>query len=138
MTTLNATVSRIASVAAIIDLETMYYEDERSLLGYVLYYMVAPFQNVSLYDGRDACGGDGWKVDDVTNFQRNSTRIQLFMSHLKPYTQYAFYIKTYTIASEKRGGQTLIQYFRTNPDKPEPVRKLTASSNGSYQIVSCR
>lgn len=33
--------------------------DTRTLLGYVVYYLEAPYQNVSLYDGRDACGGDG-------------------------------------------------------------------------------
>jgi len=29
------------------------------LLGYVIYYLEAPNKNVSLFDGRDACGGDG-------------------------------------------------------------------------------
>lgn len=58
------------------------------------------------------------------------------MSRLEPYTQYAYYIKTYTIASEPYGGQTNIQYLTTDPDKPDPVRRLTALSNGSSEIVS--
>lgn len=33
----------------------------RTLLGYVVYYMeVPPDVNVSMNDGRDACGGDGY------------------------------------------------------------------------------
>lgn len=34
-------------------------EDDRSLLSYVVYYIPAKFQNVTLWDGRDACGNDG-------------------------------------------------------------------------------
>lgn len=135
VTTLHAKVVNIASVAAIIDLDAMKFEDERVLLGYVLHYIVSPYQNVTLYDGRDACGGDGWKIEDVTKFNRNDPTIPVFISRLKPYTQYAYYIKTYTIASEPYGGQTEIQYFKTLPDKPDSVRKLTAASNGSNEIV---
>lgn len=76
-----------------------------------------------------------WKIEDVTGFDRDVPEIQVFMARLKPYTQYAYYIKTYTIASEPYGGQSDIQYFTTKPDKPETVRKLTAASNGSNEIV---
>lgn len=34
---------------------------------------------------------------------------------LKPYTQYAYYVKTYTMASESNGAQSDIDYFRTMP-----------------------
>ena len=34
--------------------------DDRKLLGYVVSWIEAPFQNVTLYDGRDYCGGDGY------------------------------------------------------------------------------
>lgn len=57
------------------------------------------------------------------------------MTHLTPYTQYAYFIKTYTIASEPYGGQTPIQYFTTQPAKPQPVRSLTAQSDDSSEIV---
>lgn len=136
VTALHAKVVDVASVAAIIDVDAMKFEDDRVLLGYVLHYIVSPYQNVTFYDGRDACGGDGWKVEDITKFDRNGTIVNVFMSRLKPYTQYAYYIKTYTIASEPYGGQTDIQYFTTLPDKPDPVRKLISASNGSNEIVS--
>lgn len=137
VTELKARVIKSMPTVALIELTPLSYDDDRALLGYILYYMVAPFQNVTMYDGRDACGGDGWKVDDIVNLPKNSSTIPILVSHLKPYTQYAYYIKTYTIASEPIGGQTKIQYFRTQPDEPEPVRRLIVMSNGSYEIVSC-
>jgi len=33
--------------------------DPRTLLAYVVSYVKAPSQNMTYYDGRDACGGDG-------------------------------------------------------------------------------
>lgn len=39
------------------------------------------------------------------------------LTGLNPYTQYALYIKTYTIATVKDGGQSPIQYFRTDADR---------------------
>lgn len=33
--------------------------DKRQLLGYIISHIEAPHQNVTYYDGRDACGGDG-------------------------------------------------------------------------------
>lgn len=59
VTLLKVIVVEIASVAAILTCEAMKYQDERVLLGYVLHYIPAQHQNVTLYDGRDACGGDG-------------------------------------------------------------------------------
>lgn len=37
------------------------------------------------------------------------------LTHLKPFTQYAVYIKTYTLAVEKVGAQSNIMYIRTLP-----------------------
>lgn len=92
--------------------------------------------DITMFDGRDACGSDGWQVDDIVDLNRNSTPVPVIVTHLKPYTQYAFYIRTYTVASEPRGGITPIHYFRTSPSKPEPVTRLLVSTNGSSEIVS--
>lgn len=46
----------------------------------------------------------------------NNTKLNHILTQLKPYTQYAFYVKTYTIATEAFGAQSNIQYFRTLPD----------------------
>lgn len=123
------------------------HHDVRSLLGYVVYFVEALYQNVTMYDGRDACGGDGWRVDDVSveptevSQPSNSSEAQepTYLTHiltrLKPYTQYAYYVKTYTIATEKSGAQSKITYFTTMPDAPSAPRALTIYSNASDVLV---
>lgn len=59
LTTLNAWAGSITHQFALLKWDPYELDDPRSLLGYVLYYTEAPFRNVTLYDGRDACGGDG-------------------------------------------------------------------------------
>lgn len=138
VTTLEVVITAIKSNVVIMTLTPLSYEDDRQLLGYLLYYMPAPYQNVTMFEGRDACGSDGWQVDDVPDNNRNNTPVTILATHLKPYTQYAYYIRTYTVASEQRGGISPIKYFRTLPDKPDPVTKLGVEVDGSSKVVSER
>lgn len=55
-----------------------------------------------------------WKTDDVESTE-NTVELNAILTNLKPFTQYAFYIKTYTMASENNGAQSDINYFRTMP-----------------------
>ncbi|KAK0096847.1 hypothetical protein PV326_004167 [Microctonus aethiopoides] len=137
VTELKAEVIKKTSEAAIIQWETFTHHDLRSLLGYVIYFIEAPNQNVTIYDGRDACGGDGWKVDDVpAEFSDSGGQlIATPLTRLKPYTQYAFYIKTYTIATERSGAQSKVNYFTTMPGTPTPPRALSIWSNSSNELV---
>ncbi|XP_017772615.1 PREDICTED: insulin-like receptor [Nicrophorus vespilloides] len=111
-------------------------KDHRALLGYVVYSIKAPEQNITLYDGRDACGGDGWRVDDIYIDNQKPTHI---LTHLEPYTQYAFYVRTYTIATEKSGAQSKIQYVRTMADRPSVpyniIVKTDKSSSSSFDLT---
>ncbi|KAL1110144.1 hypothetical protein AAG570_008221 [Ranatra chinensis] len=59
ITPINATVERIDSKGAVISWEAFQHYDSRILLGYVVYFIEAPYRNITMYDGRDACGGDG-------------------------------------------------------------------------------
>lgn len=108
-------------------------EDQRSLLAYTLYCTEAPSQNITLYDGRDACGQDNWRVYDVQN-QPSEKKIVQPLPNLKPYTYYAFYVKTYTIASARTGAQSEIMYFRTNASMPSPPQNLQVISNSSDSL----
>ncbi|XP_018333468.1 insulin-like receptor [Agrilus planipennis] len=105
--------------------------DQRKLLGYIVYSMEAPYKNVTLYDGRDACGEDGWRVDDVGTQDGNDGYIKHSLVGLKPFTQYAYYVKTYTIATEQTGAQSRIYYFKTLPDVPSPPHEIEVVSNKS-------
>lgn len=55
-----------------------------------------------------------WKTDDVESTETVDDLVAL-ITGLKPYTQYAYYVKTYTMASESNGAQSEINYFRTLP-----------------------
>ena len=73
-------------------------------------------------------------MDDINDFPANGS-VNHIITHLTPYTQYAFYVKTYTVAAETTGGQSEILYFRTEPGQPENVQKLKSYTNGSSEIV---
>uniref|UniRef100_A0A182MVW1 Tyrosine-protein kinase receptor n=1 Tax=Anopheles culicifacies TaxID=139723 RepID=A0A182MVW1_9DIPT len=109
--------------------------DMRQLLGYVVYYIEAPQKNVMFYDGRDACNSQGWRVDDVANMQEKEYGTHL-LTRLQPFTQYAYYVKTYTLSSENVGGQTDITYFRTSPGTPKIIRDLQVYIENDTLIVS--
>jgi insulin receptor len=59
VTTLSVNVSRVLAEAALLSWQPLQLGDERSLLSYVVFYLPAPYQNVTLWEGRDACGNDG-------------------------------------------------------------------------------
>lgn len=146
ITELQTKVIKKTSRGTIIEWEAFMHHDTRSLLGYVVYFIEAPKKNVKMYDGRDACGGDGWRVEDVsaeipTPPSYNDTMLQrpIVLTHiltqLKPYTQYAYYVKTYTIATERSGAQSKVKYFTTLPDIPSSPRALSTYSNSSSELV---
>lgn len=109
--------------------------DPRSLLGYLIYYRETLYQNVSIFDGRDACFTNVWKVDDFEAVDNTEDKLSHILPHLKPYTQYGLYIKTYTIASETKGAQSDIIYFKTEPDTPSQPRSLNARAQSSSEIL---
>lgn len=49
----------VGSRGVVLEWQSFKIDDQRRLLGYIVYYIEAPTRNVTLYDGRDACGGDG-------------------------------------------------------------------------------
>ncbi|XP_063980749.1 insulin-like receptor isoform X1 [Diachasmimorpha longicaudata] len=135
VTELKTFVAKRTSEAALINWEPFQHHDPRSLLGYVVYFIEAPYQNVTMYDGRDACGGDRWRVDDVAATDTTEPRLTHILTQLKPYTQYAYYVKTYTIATERSGAQSKLTYFTTLPSPPDPPRVLLTWSNSSSELI---
>lgn len=136
VTPLNVTVEKILPQAALLSWDPLKLEDERSLLNYVVFYIAAPHNNVTLWDGRDACGNDGWSVEDVNDFS-HSQKISQPLTKLEPFTQYAYYVKAYTLATERTGAQSEIKYFTTKPDMPDLVRKLKTIPIGPDRIQVC-
>lgn len=85
-----------------------------------------------------------WNSDDISakdeTFEidnvKNSKTVHHLLTHLSPYTQYAYYVETMTITSESVGGKSVIAYFRTSPGTPDKVNRLRTTSNASSEIVS--
>lgn len=57
------------------------------------------------------------------------------MSFLKPFSQYAYYVRAYTSGKLEAGAQSEILYFTTLPDKPETVNSLAALTKSDSEIV---
>lgn len=134
VTELKVNISNVNSKAAALDWFPFHIEDSRKLLSYTVYSIEAPNKNVNFYDGRDACGQDNWHVDDVASNSESPTVTHL-LTNLKPFTQYAFYVKTYTIATERNGAQSTIRYFTTKPAQPSLPRQLYVISNSSDSLT---
>nr|WML96173.1 insulin receptor [Colaphellus bowringi] len=133
ITPLKVNVTNITNKSVTLKWNPFHMDDQRKLLAYIIYIKEAPYRNVTLYDGRDACGQDDWRVVDVPN-REDEQPINQPLPSLKPYTQYAFYVKTYTIASEKNGSQSEIQYFRTLPSMPSSPVNLNVFSTSSDSL----
>lgn len=90
-----------------------------------------PFQNVTEFDGQDACGSNSWVIADVDPPHRSSEgdkdKIEpgYLILPLKPWTQYAIMVKTQLSASDEHqvhGAKSEIIYVRTNAtSKPDSL-----------------
>ncbi|KAK2157959.1 hypothetical protein LSH36_180g01062 [Paralvinella palmiformis] len=122
---------------AIVRWTNFFLNDHRELLSWVINLREAPFQNVTMYDSRDACGTDEWKQEDVKpDPDKNARWIAHIIYKLKPFTQYAVYVQTFTVARAAMGAMSPIVYFTTDPDVPWPARdiEVTAEHPGELRV----
>uniref|UniRef100_A0A672ZAW5 Tyrosine-protein kinase receptor n=1 Tax=Sphaeramia orbicularis TaxID=375764 RepID=A0A672ZAW5_9TELE len=124
--------------------EAFWPPDFRDLLGFMVLYKEAPFQNVTEFDGQDACGSNSWVIADVdpppraTEGDKEQTEPGHLILPLKPWTQYAIMVKTQLSASDEHqlnGAKSEIIYVRTNATKPSVPLDPISSSNSSSQII---
>ncbi|XP_062868944.1 insulin receptor b [Trichomycterus rosablanca] len=140
---LNFTEIRTMSKKIIIMWEPFWPKDFRDLLGFMVLYKEAPYQNVTEFDGQDACGSNSWVITDVeppqraTDGKKQSDPGCLLMP-LKPWTQYAIMVKTQLSVSDEHqvyGAKSEIIYVRTNASRPSVPLDPISSSNSSSQII---
>lgn len=82
----------------------------------------SPYQNVTEFDGQDACGSNSWTVVDVdppprSNEPKAQAQPGWLLRGLKPWTQYAVFVKTLVTFSDERrtyGAKSEIIYVQTN------------------------
>uniref|UniRef100_A0A2K6GHI2 Insulin receptor n=1 Tax=Propithecus coquereli TaxID=379532 RepID=A0A2K6GHI2_PROCO len=123
--------------------EPYWPPDFRDLLGFMLFYKEAPYQNVTEFDGQDACGSNSWTVVDVDPpLRSNDPKLQnhpgWLMRGLKPWTQYAIFVKTLVTFSDERrtyGAKSDIIYVQTNATNPSVPLDPISVSNSSSQIL---
>ncbi|XP_045146250.1 insulin receptor [Echinops telfairi] len=117
--------------------------DFRDLLGFMLFYKEAPYQNVTEFDGQDACGSNSWTVVDIdppprSNDPKMQSQPGWLMRGLKPWTQYAIFVKSLVTFSDERrtyGAKSDIIYVQTDATNPSVPQDPISVSNSSSQIL---
>ncbi|XP_041639602.1 insulin-like growth factor 1 receptor [Cheilinus undulatus] len=111
--------------------------DYRDLISFILYYKEAPFQNITEFEGQDGCGSNSWNMVDVELSQDKDSDPGVLLSNLKPWTQYAIFVKAITLMVEDKhkGAKSKVVYIRTSPAAPSMPQDVRAYSNSSTQLV---
>ncbi|XP_030045590.1 insulin-like growth factor 1 receptor [Microcaecilia unicolor] len=119
--------------------ERFRMQDYRDLLSFTVYYKEAPFQNVTEYEGQDACGSNSWNMVDVDLPADKETSPGILLQGLKPWTQYAIYVKAVTLTMtdvhDIQGAKSEIVYIRTNASVPSTPLDIISASNSSTQLI---
>uniref|UniRef100_A0A3Q2G8F7 Tyrosine-protein kinase receptor n=1 Tax=Cyprinodon variegatus TaxID=28743 RepID=A0A3Q2G8F7_CYPVA len=112
--------------------------DYRDLISFIVYYKEAPFQNITEFDRQDGCGSNSWNMVDVELRPDKETDPGVLLSGLKPWTQYAIFVKAITLMVEDKhmpGAKSKVVYIRTSPSAPSMPQDVRAYSNSSTQLV---
>nr|CAD7572194.1 unnamed protein product [Timema californicum] len=139
--TIKARVKIQHSTIVVIEWEPCAMCNIQTLLGYIVYYIEAPQQNITLYNGREACKNTGWRVIYMEMMEvsmKTKDKVEKLLQPLKPNTQYGFYVETYSVTNSStvnKGGRSKIQYFMTKPDRPSFPTNVFGFSNSSSEIV---
>lgn len=82
--------------------------------------LTSPFQNITEFDGQDGCGSNSWNMVDVDLPQDKNTDPRVLLKHLKPWTQYAIFVRAITLQVEDKhinGAKSEVVYIRTSPSR---------------------
>ncbi|XP_004539804.1 insulin-like growth factor 1b receptor [Maylandia zebra] len=112
--------------------------DYRDLISFIVYYKEAPYQNITEFEGQDGCGSNSWNMVDVELRPDKESDPGVLLSNLKPWTQYAIFVKAITLTVEDRhmpGAKSKVVYIRTSPSAPSMPQDVRAYSNSSTQLV---
>eukprot|EP00079_Xenopus_tropicalis_P012260 XP_002939040.2 PREDICTED: insulin receptor-related protein isoform X2 [Xenopus tropicalis] len=116
-----------------------YQPPGHDLLSFVVHYKESPFQNITEYLGQDACGANSWNVVDVELPLNNEQEPSVTLTNLKPWVQYAIYVRAITLTAEengrKFGAQSDVVYIRTRPAAPTVPQDVMIMSNSSSHLI---
>ncbi|KAF7670294.1 hypothetical protein LDENG_00018690 [Lucifuga dentata] len=114
------------------------WERYRDLISFIVYYKESPFQNITEFDGQDGCGSNSWHMVDVDVPQDKDSDPRAVLKHLKPWTQYAIFVKAITLQVEEKhinGANSDVVYIRTRPSQPSMPKDARAYANSSTKLV---
>ncbi|XP_044049461.1 insulin-like growth factor 1b receptor [Siniperca chuatsi] len=112
--------------------------DYRDLISFIVYYKEAPYQNITEFEGQDGCGSNSWNMVDVELRPDKDSDPGVLLSSLKPWTQYAVFVKAITLMVEDKhmpSAKSMVVYIRTSPSAPSMPQDVRAYSNSSTQLV---
>uniref|UniRef100_A0A7N6B2F7 Tyrosine-protein kinase receptor n=1 Tax=Anabas testudineus TaxID=64144 RepID=A0A7N6B2F7_ANATE len=112
--------------------------DYRDLISFIVYYKEAPYQNITEFEGQDGCGSNSWNMVDVELRPDKDSDPGVLLSGLKPWTQYAIFVKAITLMVEDKhipSAKSKVVYIRTSPSAPSMPQDVRAYSNSSTQLV---
>uniref|UniRef100_A0A671WTG6 Tyrosine-protein kinase receptor n=1 Tax=Sparus aurata TaxID=8175 RepID=A0A671WTG6_SPAAU len=108
------------------------------LVSFIVYYKESPLQDIIEFDGQDGCGSNSWHMVDVDLPQNISINPKVSLQHLKPWTQYAIFVKAITLQVQDKlitGAKSDIIYIRTRPSPPSMPKDARAYANSSTKLV---
>uniref|UniRef100_A0A3Q3LYV1 Tyrosine-protein kinase receptor n=2 Tax=Mastacembelus armatus TaxID=205130 RepID=A0A3Q3LYV1_9TELE len=108
------------------------------LNSFIVYYKESHLQNITEFDGQDGCGSNSWNMVDVDLLQDKNADPKVTIQHLKPWTQYAVFVKAITLQVEDKhitGAKSDIIYIRTRPSQPSMPKDARANANSSTKLV---
>ncbi|XP_028442056.1 insulin-like growth factor 1a receptor isoform X2 [Perca flavescens] len=112
--------------------------DYSDLISFIIYYKESPFQNITEFDGQDGCGSNSWHMVDVDFPQDKNNDPNVSLEHLKPWTQYAIFVKAITLQVKDKhiaGAKSGIIYVRTRPLAPSMPKDARAYANSSTRLM---
>lgn len=105
-------------------------------VSFIVYYKEAPFQNITEFDGLDGCGSNSWNMVDVDLPDDEGTDPKVSLQQLKPWTQYAIFVKGITLQMDRLpGAKSRIVYIRTRPSMPSMPKQTRAFANSSTKLL---
>ncbi|KAK2842226.1 hypothetical protein Q5P01_012426 [Channa striata] len=112
--------------------------DYGDLISFIVYFKESHYQNITDFDGLDGCGSNSWHMVDVDLPQEKNTDPKVTLHNLKPWTQYAIFVKAVTLQVEDKhvsGAKSDIIYIRTRSSLPSMPRDANAYANSSTKLV---
>ena len=112
----------------------------------LLFHPESPYQNVTEFDGQDACGSNSWTVVDIdppvrSNDPKSQSHPGWLMRGLKPWTQYAIFVKTLVTFSDERrtyGAKSDIIYVQTDATSEYAARPGGRAGAGALPLAGRR